>query len=356
MRPGEAKIAMTACFLWVTGTEPQFDEARGPATTASSVPLQWDWQAPDGCPDTDEVRALVSEMLDRELVFDADAEARVQGTVFAEADGYRVELETEVLDKNERRTLVGSTCDDVAEASVLVVTLALEPFAALYPAIAATPAVPGLPSTEPSLPLPEEPVRAVPIEGPRVEDAASSVRRFDSSRQRGAIFVAGGGAFGWTGSASPTIGGGLAWLPPSGRLEINARYAFRTTYSPGFGFEGQVWGTSVELRGCWTQRRRTIELLLCGGADVGFVGAEARGVGLQSRPQRTPYFGLIAGFGGAWEFASTWALRVDAELEGVPLRPAFHVSTPDQPQRFFLVPPVFARIALAVEARFPRRK
>jgi hypothetical protein len=99
-------------------------EPAPPAAPASPSPVELTWNAPAGCPDAQSVRDGIA----RGLATVAGRVARVQASVTVtamDAEHWRAALELRGPDWTATRMLKGPSCAAVADASALVIVLAL---------------------------------------------------------------------------------------------------------------------------------------------------------------------------------------------------------------------------------------
>ena len=89
---------------------------------ASDLTVEWD-VPPRVCPDREELRSGLSRRLQREVSFGEDARLQLSGRVIAEGSGYSLALRTRSADAVEERSLRARTCNELAQASVLIASL-----------------------------------------------------------------------------------------------------------------------------------------------------------------------------------------------------------------------------------------
>jgi hypothetical protein len=232
------------------------------------------WEAPAGCPDRAAVRARLPE-------------ARRPITVRARSvrganDRWAIHLEID----GGARDLEADTCAELADAAVLIVSLALDGA-----------------SSDP--PTPPAPIRAAP--GERVRFGARALGGVDLGTLPAAAFVVSAAvtarAARWRGEVA------LSWLSSQRRV------------SPS-GFGGDFDAGRVTLRGCFVPFAHRLELRACVGVDVGLlvgagVGVDAPDVGI------APWVAARLGAEAAWRVLP-WLAAV-ALVDGVAVleRPRF---------------------------------
>jgi hypothetical protein len=119
---------------------------------------QVQWSAPAECPDEAEVKARVDRILAEGGSGRREA-VRLQLSVAREGEGFRLTAELALGDApSGRRVVEGASCDDLAEAAVLIAAIAIDPD--LVPPEPVEPATP--PSEAPAEPTPSEVVPEPP--------------------------------------------------------------------------------------------------------------------------------------------------------------------------------------------------
>jgi hypothetical protein len=266
--------------------------------------LRLTWTAPSGCPSSDAVRAAALRGVDARAAKGQplEAEARVDH----ETSSWRVQLRTQRGAARGEREIEAATCDGLAEATAVVLALALvasdvERIEAAEPAAAAPP------------PAPREPdVR------PRIDASPSHTFALGAS-------VAGDAAT----LPSPAVGGSLtlAWTPGRFRLEVDGRrWGSQSGSIQMFGSGARFTMTSVGARGCWAALNGgTLELSPCGGLDLSFVSASGFGADTNYTPDGT--WTTIAGGGLARLRLTSWlAVRTKVDAFLPMSRPTFVVE------------------------------
>ena len=268
----------------------------GPPTTptnaegrAPSVALEW--QAPAGCPTEDDVRGAVER-----LVGDTPAPgglpAAAKATVHAVADrGYIVDLEVSVPTGKTERTAAGRTCQEVADATAVLVASLVSP-----DAVAAT--------VHATAGDPLDPIAPPPDDAPTLRHPI-----------RGFVRISGAGSYGvlprWGGG--PGLAGGIDY----GRARFEARTFVDAPQRVG------VAGTSASvtfvawsgaLVGCFVPARGTLTFPLCLGPELAWV----RGASAGFERNRVAHRLLVDVVGGvALSYAPVRWLALRAELDGL---------------------------------------
>lgn len=368
--PGPSSLLLAALLRASSPPEP------GPTGDPSQepLPLRVDWTAEPSCPDAEALRVELVRLLRRELRFDPDAEARVEGIIRRRAGAFELALSVSAGELHERRTLTAERCEELRTAAALVVSLALEPWAAGM----AQPSVPepeteGEP-TEPKAPpeAPDEHATANTELDPPGEPAPPVMLEPDDDaslaleppgpppsppppvRRRGhvGLLVHGGLGIAQHATLAGGLGGALAYLGRSWRVELTAIHWFPTRIDAG-GASVRPRLTTGGVRGCWVPHRGRWELPICGGLEAGAMRASATGSGVTTVTSTGPWLGLLAGAGAAWRATSWLALRASADLTVAAWRPAFHLVAGSKAVPVLTPPPVGARVLAGVELRLP---
>ena len=292
--------AVSAGLIAVIAGTASADEA----TTRSGVELRL--QAPEGCP----TAARLAEKLDAAIEVEVVA-ATVQVTVTRSRRGFELEL---VIDerREQARRLRATRCDEVVDAAVLILSLALlpdEPEPEPEPVAEARPALeePPPPGTE------EEPpvgiVRPLPA-GPRLSVSLGAAAAVD-------------------GGTLPGIAGGVgvALSARRGKLSLGATATYfpthRAVIDPEMSAGAEINATAIGLRGC----RRGGPLWLCLGGEVNILGAAGVGVETTERDEFL-LWGLTAATRYELSLGRRLSLAATGELVGHPARPAYFLENP----------------------------
>lgn len=269
--------------------------------------LRLAWTAPPGCPSSAEVRAATLRGVEARDASGGvlEAEARVERR--EDGVGWRVRLRTRQGASTGERAIEAATCGALADATAVILALALAP-----PGAGAMSASPTLAPEAPA----SEPERA---------------RRGTGARSAGERLLALGASAAGDASTLPaaTLGGSLtlAWTPGRFRVELDARrWASRSASVPSSIAGARFSMTSVGGRGCWTALTSgLVDVAPCAGADAHLVTAS--GYGADANFAAGAEWAAIAGGALARLSLTSWlALRARAEAF-VPLaRPTFVVE------------------------------
>jgi hypothetical protein len=301
--------------------------------------LRLRWEAPAGCPSVDDVRAATlrgaGEARAKSVTLEADAHVeRVPGEA---ARAWRVRLRTRRGAATGEREIEASTCHGVAEATAVILALALVP-----------------PGSAPPEETRDQPLVTVAMPPPR-DAPAAPVPAPAAPRTPGGphLFALGAGGSGDVSTLPRTTLGGsltLAITPGRWRFELDGRMWASQSQSRAASDAGARFSmTSVGGRGCWTALRAgSLDLAPCLGADVHFVSAP--GYGADTNFDATAQWVTLDG-GALGRVGLTSWLAVRTRLDAfVPLtRPTFVVEGEGSVHR---PPTLGAAASLGVEVLF----
>lgn len=312
------------------------------------------WAGPEGCPPASSVRRGIERRLGRTLATD---EVQVDGTVVAIEEGFSLDLRTTAGELTDTRTLEAARCESLADATALVVALAVDPVA-VAEVIQATRSVP-IDEAPPVLVEPSEPATpsepaasgepATPSE-PADAREPEPTRGLEGGVLRATAGVGLGATPGVTGALS--LAGGLQWR--RARLEVLGSYWIPRRTAPLDGATVAVQLGAAGVRGCGQIRRDRIEAPLCAGVLVGGMRGDGRGVP-GSRTALGPWVAIEAAVGLSWWVVPRWALAGGFSAAIPVVQPAFEVGD-EEPVRLFEPSPVAGRLWVGVETRLGRRR
>ncbi len=248
------------------------------AGTHGAPPLELEWQAPAGCPDRE--WALGRLASDQRLASVARA-THISVRLTEEEGVFRAELLTTQGEVEGTRTLEGGSCQELADAVIVVLGMALVPRAPDEPvASSSTKAVDPSPKARADQP-PAAPEAEEAAHESRAEPGEPSTRphayfRAGIGLDRGSLpavtfgpVLAGGWSFG-----SLSIGvRGAYWLPRTREVDADAE-----DVSMG-GVGGKFSQLEAAVAGCWSQPLSMVVALEgCLGVGVGLLRAEGYGV------------------------------------------------------------------------------
>lgn len=278
------------------------------------------WEAPSQCPDDAALRARIEQMLSGPPR--GEGTVRVTGTIEERAAGLSLTLTTDFRGQVERRELEAPSCDELGEATAILLAIALEPEledtleSPMKPesesesnAVPEPEAIPDPPPSEPNAPEAPTERATTPTDasGPApTSDAPTEPRRRlpkPSLALRIAALAELGALPGPTGG--PHLALGLHWRRL--RLEVHGAYlAPRLDVVAGQGALYQA-GTGG-VRACGRPRAGAVEFPLCGGIEGGAVRGATRGFD-PPRSANAPWLGPLASVGVArrWGRVGLWA-------------------------------------------------
>ncbi len=305
------------------------------------------WTAPEGCPAADELRHGVERRLGRTLSpGEVDVDARVTEPA---SGGFRLALTTDVEGVHDERTLDADDCGALADATALIVALAVDPVA-VADALGAW-----------QSPAPEDappPIVATNEVGPATGTGRSPAARAESPTEptdgprepmtgifRSSAGVGLGAVPGVTGAFA--LAGGLRWS--RARLELEGNYWIPRPSAPDDQARVRVQLGTVTARGCGQLSRDRIEAPLCGGIAVGGMRGDGRGAP-NARVAQGLWLALEAGVGLSWWFAPQWALAGGFVASVPVVHPSFDLAA-DPPRVLFEPSAVAGRLWLGIEFR-----
>lgn len=329
-------------------------------TPSPAVAVELDWQAPRGCPDAAHVEATIARLVGQPIASGgAGTEVtRARAVVRAEAAGFVVELDTRHGAAAEHRTLTAPRCEALADATALIVAVALRPLEAAASSTTRAPE----PTTDPApsvVPLPPSvapPRRRSPPAAAAPEPRAFPAAPPEPTRPRaigGALAVAAGPGLGALPGVAAQLTAVLALRGPRWRVEAGGAYWFpRTAGAPG-GPSVEIALGSGSVRGCYVLARSRLELPVCGGAELGVMRGRGQGAGVVSKTSRSLWAAASAGPGLTWRLGSWAALRLSVDAIVALWQPAFDLRIAGERVELHRAAPVGGRAALGIELRWP---
>ncbi|MBC8072787.1 MAG: hypothetical protein IAG13_30985, partial [Deltaproteobacteria bacterium] len=228
------------------------------------------WDAPERCPDQLAVEQRIHALLSASSVAGRGQGVRAWGHVELHDAGFRLELRLEADHRNGVRRIESRSCQELAHAAALIVSIAIDPSLA-----ANAPDAIEAPHPEPH-PEPE-PVVEPPIPTPGHDDERAPQSRqsrgaadaVDPRRRRiGFGLHAGAGidALLWR-PVGASLVLGAALIGRIHRIELAARYATPSTVVPRPSLDTRVQQWSLGMSACAGPRlgaRRRAHLSMCG--------------------------------------------------------------------------------------------
>jgi len=280
----------------------------------ASEPVTLGWSAPVGCPDA----AYIEREIDR--LADTDHHAAEGPLLTARADVrqesfslWRVDLHTAGPDGPGVRTVTAESCRALADATALILALALES-ARAAPGPGDSPAAGALPQAGP---LPPAPVVAVPAPAPVAEISAPRAPAVQSpvlETVRWAARVMATIDVGTLPAPAPGVAASLALIPRAlapFQFELGAGVFADESTEAAPARSGTFSLRAFDAMGCAVTAAGRIELGACAGLEVAWVSAAGLDETLTYRRDAT-WLVPRAHAGIAYPLGSAWALRADA--------------------------------------------
>jgi hypothetical protein len=296
--------------------------------------LRLSWDAPSECPSAESVRsAAVRNAPAAAIPLEADA-------VVSHRDRWTVTLKTRRPEASGERVLEAASCTALADATALILALALVP-----PGEEELRAPAGKP--EPQTPTTSAP----PVTEDRPPPSPASPSSSNAKPGPPALAIGGFAATDATTLPGVGLGGGglVAWTPGALRIEaLVSTFAGQSQTVDQSTAGARFSMTSLAAGACYTVLKSVIELAPCGGGSMHWVTAE--GFGATANYDASARWAAIdAGLLARAPLTSWLALR--ARADGlVPLgRPSFEVENEGVVHK---PPPFGIRAALGVELNF----
>jgi hypothetical protein len=302
-----------------------------PTRAQATGSLAFTWLAPAGCPAESEVATEIARLLGTNSPAPAHGDLRVRASV-EHGSPWSISIESSSGASQGYRTLSATSCQELANATALIVALMIDPSAAAARAERPKPPAPPLPATAPPTPPPPAP------------------------RKRTTATLAGLGAAGNLGvvpEADLGIGAALGAAGRSWRIELRVAYHPRWVNSSNISDPPNAHARfrflAGTLAGCWTLTYPLLSLGPCGDFEFGTLRGEGSGV---TRPasQTRPWLGL--GLGGFLALRASGWLYFPVHIDAIVpiLQHEFVFQNVDGP--IFRVSPVGGRLTAGVEMHF----
>ncbi len=266
--------------------------ATEPAVPVPPVPARWEltWQAPPTCPDPAAIRARVAALVP--VLGEGDGVLYVHAAVEPRDGALVLVMRTDFAGRHDEREARAATCDELAEAVVLVVAVSLDPTLAVAPTRVPAPPSPkvGVPEPDALEPRPAALEPVAPLEPDALEPDALEPAPTAGRRSLGVDGAPRLRPSGWTlrlapklelGSLPAVTGGlelaaGLEWQ--RWRLELHGAHSWpRRAVGPG-GSAGRFQLGAVGVRGCGRPRVGPVELPVCAGLEGGALRVDSEGL------------------------------------------------------------------------------
>ncbi len=316
---------------------------------AQSFPLlELSWRAAEGCPAKAEVERQVLALLGGPT----ESASRVKASVRAwrgEDTRWHVDIHTETQGVQGERKVDGETCKAVAEASALILAMAVDPEAVAATAMRTEEPVP---TRDPSdRPPPLRVVPVLPAYSPPLPAALPVDIPTPETPVGASIAPLAGLDLGSLPGVAPWFGASLALVQGRGRFE--GRMVFvperSATVPSQDGPGGSFALTAFGLAGCHEVAGNSPRLSLCGGLEGGVMRAE--GFGVTDPGDADPlWLSVTPSLLVQWRLASYVSLRSEIAA-GIPLRrPSFYLEPYGEVHR---ASPVVGRVSVGPQLEFP---
>jgi hypothetical protein len=277
--------------------------ARAASAAPSRGPLL-SWEAPPECPSLGDLNAAIERNLGRPMREVAEPEFRARGRVSLDENfAWHVAIVLTSGGETRERHLSGSSCWEVTEATAVIVALVLDPTlggradeaATLKDEAPPTEEAPP-PEAAPAAsenPPPEPPALRLGARGPArpEEDTATPPPSEPGTAVIARPYVA------WDGFALPAsafgIGGALGAAGSKWKLEASGAYFFEQRSEPSGNLAVDLSLLVAGPRGCYLPLSGSLELLLCGEAEIGVLQGKGVNAG-NSRSGTLRWFALGA--------------------------------------------------------------
>lgn len=324
--------------------------------------LTLDWRAPAGCPSRDDVVAALERALPEHAPIPGEGRGRVHAEVeiVGQGDRWQVELALASERGPERRSFAAERCELAAEATVLVIAVAIDPIASarVYEQVE--------PEPEPPAPEPEPEPEAEPEPAPEPDDRAMRLvlpePELEPRRPRrrsslgAALGLFGGGGLGPLRAGAAQLELRAALVGRHFRWQLRGAWLVPVEVALDDARSGRFDGWLIGTRACGLPggrlregRRVSLEVPLCAGLEAG----QLRGEGARGVPNpvavRRPYVALE--LGPALLVRPLERLAIGLELDAVV--PLVQVGFSINGDPVLRSTPIGARALVGVELRLP---
>jgi len=314
-------LALTAVLILAT-----LGSAR-PVHAEEAGVLTFSWQAPSGCPSRDDLRAEIARLLGGEIRVPKGGDIKAVAVV-AQAQTWSLAIETELAGRPGQRSIEAASCQDLADATALIIALMIDPNAV---AAHATPPRPAPPP------------------------ASSDPTTQEERRVAYLVGIHAAGSYGTLPSIDAGLGGGVGLAGRRWRVELRGTYGLRrdqrvTAPSPAPPDSyGRFNFAAAALAGCVNFGREGLAFGPCADAEVGMLSAKGVGVS-EGFSAQTLWLAMGAGAYAAIPLGPHLSLPLHLDVVAPLLRPEFVFR--NVPTRVFRAPVVGGRISAGVEFHF----
>jgi hypothetical protein len=291
--------------------------------------LTLSWQAPAGCPSRGQVSGEIARLLGGEIRVPKGGDIKAVAVV-ARGQTWSLAIETELAGRPGQRSIEAASCQDLADATALIIALMIDPNA-----VAAH-------TTQP------RPAPAPPLA--QSDPAPQKARRVSYL-----VGIHAAGSYGTLPSVDAGLGGGVGLAGRRWRVELRGTYGLRrdqrvTAPSPAPPDSyGRFNFAAAALAGCLNLGRENLAVGPCADAELGMLSAKGFGVS-EGFPAQTLWLALGAGAYAAIPLGPHLSLPLHLDVVAPLLRPEFVFR--NVPTRVFRAPVVGGRISAGIELHF----
>jgi hypothetical protein len=286
------------------------------------------WQAPASCPSREDLSAAIARLLGGDIRVPQGGDIRARAVV-AHGQTWSVAIETELAGRPGQRSIEAASCQDLADATALIIALMIDPDAVAAHAT---------------------PPKAVPATPPAETDPAH--QRKPRARQY-LLGVHTAGIYRTMPSFDVGLGGGVGVAGRHWRVELRGSYGLRrgqkAMAAAPAGAYGEFGFAAATLAACFNFGREGPAFGICADYELGVISARGAGIS-ESLPAQTPWSALGAGAYVAFPLGSHFSLPLHVDVLA-PLRRTEFVFQ-YEPQPVFQAPAVGGRISVGVELHF----
>jgi hypothetical protein len=296
---------------------------------ASTEALALSWDAPPGCPSRTQVLAEVARLLGGTIAMPQGGSVEARASV-VQGPKWSVSLTTRNAGQAGRRSLEAASCQDLADATALIVALMIDPDAVAAHA--------GIREVEEPAPPPTAPPPAPRPAGRPIDVWAA---------------MHGQASLGVLPGVDAGVGAGVGLGGQRWRVELRGTYGLRrdqtarSSAAPAaygqFNFLGGALAACINLGG------DAIAFGPCAGAEAGMVSAKGYGVSV-GFPARTAWLALGAGGYAAIALGPHLAIPVHVDVLAPLRRPRYVIK--DMDGTVFQASAVGVRLVAGIEWRF----
>jgi hypothetical protein len=297
------------------------------ADDSESLNLAWD--APSECPSRTQVLAEVARLLGGTIPSPRGGAVAARAQV-EHGQGWSVAITTRHAGQTGRRAIETGSCQEVADATALIIALMVDP-----DAVAAH-------AQDPKLDQPPSTAVATP---PKPTTKARAIGLLAGIHTQASLGTLPGLDVG--------VGAGLALTGQRWRMELRGTYGLRRDQvahaSAPAGADGQFSFVGGALTGCFNLGQDAVDFGPCADAEWGVVSAKGVGVSV-GFPARTTWVALGAGGYVAVAIGPHVNIPLHIDILAPLLRPEYVFK--DVEGRVYQAPPVGARIHTGIAWRF----